>query len=252
MEPEVDEKPDGAPAWVVTFADLMSLLLTFFVLLLSFSSTQTAKFQAIAGAMKNALGLRSELDLSDRPERRELIESLDNQRAQKDQPIPGGLERELQQLLAQLGGSGRATAALKGDGIILNISGDLMFSSGSAVLSLEAVQILDSIADYILQSTRAVDVIGHTDDVPIATAPFPSNWELSAARAGSAVRYLTERGVEPDRLRAIGRANTRPLEPNTSEAKRSINRRVEFIFNLHKEPPDKEAIDKRPPPREQP
>ena len=105
-----------------------------------------------------------------------------------------------------------------------------MFSSGSAVLSLEAVQILDSIADYILQSTRPVDVIGHTDNVPIATALFPSNWELSAARAGSAVRYLTEKGVDPDRLRAIGRANTRPLEPNTSEAKRSLNRRVEFIF----------------------
>lgn len=67
MEPEVDEAPAGAPAWVITFADLMSLLLTFFVLLLSFSSTQTAKFEAIACAMKNALGLRSELDLSDPP-----------------------------------------------------------------------------------------------------------------------------------------------------------------------------------------
>ncbi len=99
MEPEVDEAPAGAPAWVVTFADLMSLLLTFFVLLLSFSSTQTAKFEAIAGAMKNALGLRSELDLSDRPERRELIESLDNQRAQKDQPIPGGLAVEPQEVV---------------------------------------------------------------------------------------------------------------------------------------------------------
>jgi chemotaxis protein MotB len=243
MEPEEDDGPPGVPAWVVTFADLMSLLLTFFILLLSFSSTQTAKFEAIAGAMKNALGLRSELDLSDRPDRREMIASLENQRAQKDQPIPGGLEKELQALLAQLGGSDRATVALNSDGIVLNISGDLMFASGSAVLSPEAVHVLDSIANYVLQSSRPVDVIGHTDNVPIATTNFPSNWELSAARAGSAVRYLAERGVDPDRLRAIGRANTRPLAPNTSAEERSLNRRVEFIFNLQKELPEEPSSD---------
>lgn len=236
MEPEEDDGPPGVPEWVVTFADLMSLLLTFFILLLSFSSTQTAKFEAIAGAMKDALGLRSELDLSDRPDRRELIESLENEMVQKDQPIPGGLEKELQKLLAELGGNGQATAALTSDGIVLNISGDLMFASGSSVLSADALTVLDSIANFVLQSARPVDVIGHTDDVPIAATLFPSNWELSAARAGSAVRYLTERGVTPDRLRAIGRANTRPLAPNATAEERSLNRRVEFIFNVQKEP----------------
>lgn len=235
MDLEDDDGPPGVPGWVVTFADLMALLLTFFILLLSFSSTQTAKFEAIAGAMKDALGLRSELALSDRPDRRELIESLENKTAEEDQPIPGGLEKELQKLLAELGGESHATAALSSDGIVLNISGDLMFASGSSVLSPEARQVLDSIADYILQSARPVDVIGHTDNVPIATALFPSNWELSAARAGSAVRYLTERGVNPGRLRAIGRANTRPLAPNSSDEERSLNRRVAFIFNMQKE-----------------
>ncbi len=240
---EQDDKPAGAPDWIVTFADLMSLLLTFFVLLLSFSSTKITKFEAIAGSLKEALGMRSELDLSDRPERRELIESLENQRAQRDQPVPEGLDRELQKLLQELGGEGKGAAAYTADGIVLNISGDLMFASGEASLSPAATQILDRIASYVLKSERPLDVLGHTDDVPIATSHFPSNWELSAARAGSAVRYLTEKGVRADRIRAIGHASTKPVAGNATPGGRSSNRRVEFVFNLRgeSEEPEEES-----------
>ena len=231
-----DEAPAGAPEWIVTFADLMSLLLTFFVLLLSFSSTQAAKFEAVAGSLKDALGMRSELDLSDQPERRELIESVEKQRADQNPSTPADLARELQKLLSELGGRGRGVAALTGQGIVLNISGDLMFSSGEATLSPEAIQVLDRIANYVLQSDRPLDVVGHTDNIPISTPLFPSNWELSAARAGSAVRYLVDRGVDAERIRAIGRASTRPVESNSTAKGRSLNRRVEFIFNLQQEP----------------
>ena len=172
-----DEAPAGAPEWIVTFADLMSLLLTFFVLLLSFSSTQAAKFEAAAGSLKEALGMRSELDLSDQPERRELIERLENQRAEQIPSTPARLDQELQKLLAELEGRGRGIASLTGEGIILNISGDLMFASGEATLSPEAIQVLDRIANYVLQSDRPLDVVGHTDNFPISTPLFPSNWE---------------------------------------------------------------------------
>ena len=230
-----DDAPPGAPEWIVTFADLMSLLLTFFVLLLSFSSTQMAKFEAVAGSLKNALGMRSELDLSDQAERRELIERLENQRSEQDPATAPDLEQELSKLLTQLGGHGRGIAALTGEGIVLNISGDLMFASGEATLSPEAIQVLDRISNYVLQSDRPLDVVGHTDNVPISTPLFPSNWELSAARAGSAVRYLVDRGVDAQRMRAIGRASTRPVDSNSSAEGRSLNRRVEFIFNLQQE-----------------
>ena len=230
-----DDAPPGAPEWIVTFADLMSLLLTFFVLLLSFSSTQMAKFEAVAGSLKNALGMRSELDLSDQAERRELIERLENQRSEQDPATAPDLEQELSKLLTELGGHGRGIAALTGEGIVLNISGDLMFASGEATLSPEAIQVLDRISNYVLQSDRPLDVVGHTDNVPISTPLFPSNWELSAARAGSAVRYLVDRGVDAQRMRAIGRASTRPVDSNSSAEGRSLNRRVEFIFNLQQE-----------------
>ena len=230
-----DDAPPGAPEWIVTFADLMSLLLTFFVLLLSFSSTQMAKFEAVAGSLKNALGMRSELDLSDQAERRELIERLENQRSEQGPATAPDLEQELSKLLTELGGHGRGIAALTGEGIVLNISGDLMFASGEATLSPEAIQVLDRISNYVLQSDRPLDVVGHTDNVPISTPLFPSNWELSAARAGSAVRYLVDRGVDAQRMRAIGRASTRPVDSNSSAEGRSLNRRVEFIFNLQQE-----------------
>lgn len=230
-----DEVRAGAPEWIVTFADLMSLLLTFFVLLLSFSSTQAAKFQAASGSLKDALGMRSELDLSDLPENSQWIESLEEQRAALDPTTAAGLEHELQKLLAELGGKGVGVASLTAEGIVLNISGDLMFASGQAALSPEAIQVLDRIASYVLQSERPLDVVGHTDNVPIATPLFPSNWELSAARAGSAVRYLVESGIDAQRMRAIGRASTRPIASNATPEGRSLNRRVEFIFNLQQE-----------------
>jgi chemotaxis protein MotB len=237
-----DEAPAGAPEWIVTFADLMSLLLTFFVLLLSFSSTQAAKFEAVAGSLKEALGMRSELDLSDQPERRELIESLERQRAEQDPSTSPRLDQELQKLLAELGGRGRGVAALTGEGIVLNISGDLMFASGEATLSPEAIQVLDRIANYVVQSDWPLDVVGHTDNIPISTPQFPSNWELSAARAGSAVRYLVDRGLDAERVRAIGRASTRPVASNATAEGRSLNRRVEFIFNLRQEPAEDSSV----------
>jgi chemotaxis protein MotB len=231
-----DEPPHSAPGWVVTFADLMSLLLGFFVLLLSASSTQVAKFEAVSGSLKQALGMRSELSLSDQAERNALIAGLRSQMAEQNTASPAQLVQELQELLTELGGRGRGIATLTSEGMVLNISGDLMFASGEATLSPEAMQVLDRIGDYALQTGRPLDVIGHTDNVPISTALYPSNWELSAARAGSAVRYLAERRVDARRMRAIGRASTQPVESNSTPEGRSLNRRVEFVFNLKQEP----------------
>lgn len=233
---EDDEPPHSAPGWVVTFADLMSLLLGFFVLLLSASSTQVAKFEAVSGSLKQALGMRSELSLSDQAERNALIAGLRSQMAEQNTESPAQLVQELQELLTELGGRGRGIATLTSEGMVLNISGDLMFASGEATLSPEAMQVLDRIGDYALQTGRPLDVIGHTDNVPISTALYPSNWELSAARAGSAVRYLAERRVDARRMRAIGRASTQPVESNSTPEGRSLNRRVEFVFNLKQEP----------------
>ncbi len=227
----------GAPAWMVTFADLMSLLLTFFVLLLSFSNMEIVKFQTMMGSVRNALGSKSEFEVSDIPTGTSLMPFQDPQTGEgvdvgpgEADPTPQQVREKLQELLEQAGLSEKGVAVETHDGVVLQLSGDVLFDSGQTFINVEARKLLEALAQYTLSVEYSLDIVGYTDNVPIATAVYPSNWELSAGRAGQAVRYLTERGVEPSRLRAIGRADTNPLQNNDTPEGRAQNRRVEFVF----------------------
>ena len=213
-----------------TFADLMSLLLTFFVLMLSMSSTEAAKFRAMAGSLRDAFGMRSDLAISPTPMSDEILPHDDERQGDDGSPETDEFERELREALEELGVD---TGEMKLDGddtVLLRLDGDLLFASGEAALKPEALPAVDAIARYLRSTDYTLDVVGYTDNVPIATPVFPSNWELSAARAGQAVRRITEQRVEPGRLRAIGRAETEPIAGNDTAQGRSANRRVEFIF----------------------
>ena len=124
----------------------------------------------------------------------------------------------------------QSLAKITKHGVILQLKGDLLFESGQATIKPKALPVLEGLARYISKTSRDVDVLGHTDNRPIGTAVFPSNWELSAARAGRAVRYLAEKGVPAQRLRAIGHADSVPVASNTTQVGRAANRRVEFVF----------------------
>ena len=226
MELDQEEAPSGAPTWMVTFADLMSLLLTFFVLLLSFSTMEVVKFRQAMSSIQDAFGLRSPDDVSDAPSGSTPI--ADNIGAGL---TPELLEQQLEEVLEQVGLQAKGEALKTPNGVILLVEGDLMFPSGESELSPETLPLLGGIAKYIMKVKGRVDVVGHTDNRPISTPVFPSNWELSAARAGQAVRYLVEQGVEPKRLRAIGQAETVPITSNETEEGRARNRRIEFIFS---------------------
>lgn len=235
-EPEPEEKKGGAPAWMCTFADLMSLLLTFFVLLLSMSSTEAAKFRAMAGSLRDAFGMKSDIALSPTSLSDEILPHDDERQGDEGSP-DSELERELMKKLEEAG-INPESATLEGDKdtVVLRLESDLLFASGDATLRPEAYPALDAIAHYLRSTDYMLDVVGHTDNVPIATAVFPSNWELSAARAGQAVRRLTEQAIPPTRLRAIGRADTEPVADNATAEGRSDNRRVEFVFTRPPQP----------------
>jgi len=226
---EEPESKGGAPEWMVTFADLMSLLLTFFVLLLSFSNMEIVKFRTMAGSVRNALGLKSEFDLSDIPKGNELLPHEDPKEGEGG-PADRELEVRLTEALEDAGLEDSGEVRVDDRGVILRLSGDLLFDSGESELKPAAFSFLDRLAGLLMSEQRSVDVGGHTDNVPISTPVYPSNWELSAARAGQAVRYLVENGVRPGWLRAIGYAHTAPLASNDSAEGRALNRRVEFIF----------------------
>ncbi|EWH01296.1 OmpA/MotB family protein [Halomonas sp. BC04] len=115
-------------------------------------------------------------------------------------------------------------------GITLRIDDNLLFSSGQADLTAQGREVLGSLREVLGAFEGDVSVEGHTDSIPIATARFPSNWELSSARAIAVLRYLAELGVGIERLRAVGYAETRPLESNDTAEGRAMNRRVELLL----------------------
>lgn len=116
------------------------------------------------------------------------------------------------------------------EGITLRIDDNLLFDSGQAALTLQGQQVLASLKEVLEGFEGTISVEGHTDSIPIATARFPSNWELSSSRAIAVLRYLTEIGITPERMRAVGYAETRPLASNDSQEGRAANRRVELLL----------------------
>lgn len=113
--------------------------------------------------------------------------------------------------------------------VIIEIKERILFQTGQADLGAEGGNVLGRLAGLLLKSGGKVSVEGHTDDVPIASARFPSNWELSSARATAVVHALMNAGLPADRLRAIGYADTRPLAANDSPDNRALNRRVSLV-----------------------
>jgi chemotaxis protein MotB len=213
------------PIWAITFADLMTLLMSFFVLLFSFSSLEAEKFKEVAGSMRAAFGVAG-LAPAPRPAPGTGAAMPGPDASAEELDLVERLRRAVEQ--AGLGKQG--TARVTGRGVALRLDGEAAFESGSADLTPEVLPLLDRIARVAEANPGEIEVEGHTDDVPIATERYPSNWELSAARAGSAVRYLAWRGLPASRIKAIGYADSRPIASNTSDESRARNRRVEFLF----------------------
>lgn len=243
VEEPPEEQAEGAPAWMTTFADLMSLLMTFFVLLLSFSNTEIIKFRTMAGSMREAFGLRSEFDIMNQPMGSQVMPMPAPSYSKKPTPISTPQKTQTQTKTQEQTTMVKLREALEGSelekqgnveitdrGVALRLEGDAIFSSGKTDLTPGARKLMDELIEIAKNQSGTIEVEGHTDDVPIRSSRFPSNWELSAGRAGAAVRYITERGVPQHRLKAIAFGETQPLVPNDSSANRSKNRRIEFLF----------------------
>lgn len=220
-DPFSEESSEGVAPWIVTFADMMSLLLTFFVMLLSLSEIDAEKYRAISGSMKNAFGVQKVEMLLNKPSGESPITSGDSTTSILDQ-----LDAILSEALSG------AKYRRDGRSILLTIPGSLMFESGKADIRPQMNSYLQKIAQMVKARPHlALQVEGHTDDIPIQTAQFQSNWELSTARATAVIRFLIEQcGASPTQLAAAGYADSHPIVPNDSAENREQNRRVEFRF----------------------
>jgi chemotaxis protein MotB len=218
--------PSG-PSWMTTFADLMTLLLCFFVLLLSFSEMDKQKFKILSGSLKDAFGVQRIKPVFDLPKGMDIIANDFNEPIFVDEFLLEKIKSAV--LLSHEKGNLKVEEDEVSVRLIL--PEQMLFESGSAQLKPDAKPILERLLVAIGKTPHRVMVVGHTDNVPIRSLRFPSNWELSAARACSVIRYLIENGgLDPTRFTAVGKADTEPIAPNDSAQNRTKNRRVELIF----------------------
>ncbi|MBN6151048.1 flagellar motor protein MotD [Xanthomonas sp. AmX2] len=252
-------------AWAIPYADLMTLLLAFFVVMYALSTVNEAKYRVMADAMSTAFGgaprTMSPVQVGERlmqgqgGERPTPIKSSpalslpDANRLPSASPMraqAGSLrneeelrraQRQLDAIAARLGAAlaplidkKLITVRRSGLWIEVEINSDILFGPGSASLDHGARATLSQLAQVLGSVPNGVRVEGYTDDRPINTLQFPSNWELSAARAASVVHLFADQGLRPSRLSMIGYGEFRPRAPNDSEAGRNANRRVVLII----------------------
>ena len=195
----------GGDDWIMTFADMMSLLMVFFILLYSIAAMNVSKFKtAILGEEVTTQNIRDLVD-----------------------------EIEITKSIQELTGMGETDIVPinEEEKVVLTVPSVSLFKPGRADLQQEGRPALDRVIETVKkQKGFKTHIQGHTDDVPIFTDRFPTNWELSAARATAVLRYFIDKGIEPEKLTATGYADTFPLASNDSEIGRSTNRRVEFVL----------------------
>ena len=212
--PQNSEEADG---WLVTYLDVITLVLVFFVVLLTFADFT-----------------ESEVDAED-PTPESPAEAVEPVPEPDPEPAPDAPD-ELAEALRLYDPVTGVEVVSRDDRITLNIGEQMLFESGEARLMEEGESVLADIAVTLEQFDHPVSVEGHTDNLPIATLAFPSNWELSAARAASVLRHLASEGVSRERMRAVGYADTQPVADNATEQGRARNRRVELVIHLDEGP----------------
>ncbi|KAA0258419.1 flagellar motor protein MotB [Deferribacter autotrophicus] len=226
-EKKCEECKAGAPEWMVTFSDMTTLLLTFFVLLLSMASLDQRKIKEALGSLQGALGVleagrKSEIGKEEILSRMDFVQQI----KKTEQQMLAGLRNYVEQ--ANL--SSQISVVKTDKGISVRIMDSVLFEPGSADILPSAIPILEKLAAVMRDTPYNILVEGHTDDIPIHTPKFPSNWELSTARAVAIVKFFIRKGVKPEKLSAAGYAQYHPIVPNITPENRAKNRRVEINF----------------------
>ncbi|MDQ3000008.1 MAG: OmpA family protein [Fibrobacterota bacterium] len=213
----VPEHEGAEEDWLMSYADLVTLLMAFFLAMLSVSHVDPALFEQVKKGMRTDIG------------------------KEKDVKTPlGEIKHDLDSLLEQERNRGEVSIDLGRDGIILEFSSSAVFDPGKAEIGSAARANMDKVTGAmkgIEYYKFAVDIEGHTDNIPIKTLQFPSNWELSVSRSTNIVKYMIEKGIPSERLKAAGYADTKPKAPNIDDAGNPVpgnqakNRRI--VLKIH-------------------
>ncbi|PKO88218.1 MAG: flagellar motor protein MotD [Betaproteobacteria bacterium HGW-Betaproteobacteria-12] len=245
-----EEEHENHERWLVSYADFITLLFAFFVVMYAISSVNEGKYKVLSNALTNAFKnptgqpggqpiavIQGAPPIPPRPiarpdklpDPRKAEEKKVEQR-QKMKNVAGDIMAALQPLVAQ----GKVRLLETSRGVTIEINDSILFQPGQARLQTESISAMLAIASVLAASDFPITVEGHTDNIPISTPQFPSNWELSAMRATTVLRLFNDGGVGAERLTAIGYGETRPLETNTSIEGRARNRRVSILIDSNR------------------
>lgn len=235
-----EEEGASADRWLVSYADFITLMFAFFVVMYAISSVNEEKYKQFSESLKGALKSTSSTvmphevaNLSAPPPKSYLNKVLVDKRVavlgEQQRKIEDRMKKlvyGLNQTMASLIQEGKVGVSLTKRGVVMDISASTLFDAGKADVHANSLNVLRSVAGVLSKEDMFVEVEGHTDDILISTPQFPSNWELSSVRASSVVRVLIANGVQENRLSAVGLAANQPLAPNDSVENRMRNRRV--------------------------
>jgi chemotaxis protein MotB len=255
--------------WLITYADMLTLLMVLFIVLFAMSTTDAKKFFALKASLQEAfsVGLKHGDDASSLSgdSGSSFVPQMMNQPLAKEviamtgrnTPDPHLVQSlsELRQAAVQIpvpsDSSGHVEVGATREGIVISLSGNLLFDSGKSDLKPQGLVLLDTLAERLRTMPNEIRIEGHTDNVPIATPLYPSNWELSSARAITVGRYLAEHdAITPTRLVAAGYGEYRPVVSNDTREGRARNRRVDLVVLYPQLPSDLPAVaGARPPDR---
>lgn len=227
-----DESSGGGGGWEVVYSGFVLILLCFFIMLSSFSTMEEAKVMQFVKSFVSAVsimsgGLKFESGPAVVPDSAEIVDA---------KAELAKIFQDLEKLSDEFNLQEEINLALTREGLVMRLSEHTLFDLGAADISAEALPLLEKIGAIISKTGYQIRIEGHTDNLPIHTEWFPSNWELSTARAVNVLRYFIKRhSIDPQRMAAEGFSEFQPLVANDSRANRAKNRRVEIIF-IRREP----------------
>lgn len=236
-----DDDDDNPDRWLVSYADFITLLFAFFVVMYAISSVNLSKYNALTNAMGNAFTGNNpqsiqikKMEVKPQPEKSIIkplpLSYLYQEKSKRERENMARMGVDISNKLSPLIQEGKVQVMQNNRGVRIDINDSVLFTAGSADIASAAVDVLNEIATILNTNQRLIQVEGHTDNTPIHNQMFYSNWELSAVRATTVVRLLNQAGVIEKRLSAIGYGDTQPLSSSDTEFGRAKNRRVSIMI----------------------
>lgn len=238
---DFEQEEEGAAGWLMTYGDMMTLLLCFFVLLFAMSETEMQSWTQLVNSLKVAIGKQSVPEAGTREGLQMTTRGISLSRIDAVDELGGmvikeldGIESKVKEFILTNSLGGQVKVDQDGRGAIITISDMLLFPPARAEFNTDGEELLVKIGEMLKQFDYHIKVEGHTDGISISSERYKSNWELSTSRASEIVRFFIENGIPPEQLSAEGFAEFRPVASNDTPEGRAQNRRVEIVYERAK------------------